>query len=40
MTAALEADRDAEMTRALDAVIDIARDRYATLTALGAEDPA
>jgi len=40
MTAALEADRDVEMTRALDAVIDIARDRYATLTAAGAEDPA
>jgi 2-oxo-4-hydroxy-4-carboxy--5-ureidoimidazoline (OHCU) decarboxylase len=40
MTAALEADRDAEMTRALDAVIDIARDRYATLTSVGAEDPA
>ena len=33
MTAALEADRAAEIHRALDAVIDIARDRYATLTA-------
>jgi 2-oxo-4-hydroxy-4-carboxy--5-ureidoimidazoline (OHCU) decarboxylase len=31
--AALEADRDAEIRRALDAVIDIARARYATLTA-------
>ena len=40
MTAALEATRDAEITRALDAVIDIARDRYATLTAAAAEDPA
>ena len=27
MTAALEADRDAEIARALDAVVDIARDR-------------
>src|SRR5258705_4537309 len=40
MTAALDADRDAEISRALDAVIDIARDRYATLTAPAAEDPA
>ena len=40
MTAALEADRDAEIHRALDAVVDIARDRYATLTAAAAEDPA
>ena len=40
MAAALEADRDAEIERALDAVIDIARDRYATLTAAAAEDPA
>ena len=40
MTAALEATRDAEMSRALDAVIDIARDRYATLMAAAAEDPA
>ena len=31
--AALDADRDAEIHRALDAVVDIARDRYATLTA-------
>ena len=38
MTAALEADRDAEIARALDAVVDIARDRYATLTAAPAED--
>jgi 2-oxo-4-hydroxy-4-carboxy-5-ureidoimidazoline decarboxylase len=38
MAAALEADRDAELTRALDAVIDIARDRYATLTAVRAEE--
>jgi 2-oxo-4-hydroxy-4-carboxy-5-ureidoimidazoline decarboxylase len=40
MTAALEADRDDEIERALDAVVDIARDRYATLTATAAEDPA
>jgi len=32
MVAALEADRASEIDRALDAVIDIARDRYATLT--------
>ena len=31
--AALDADREAEIERALDAVIDIARARYATLTA-------
>ena len=31
-TAALDADRAAEIDRALDAVVDIARDRYATLT--------
>ena len=37
MTAALDADREAEIARALDAVIDIARDRYATLTATGVE---
>ena len=37
MTAALDADRDAEITRALDAVIDIARARYATLTAAAEE---
>jgi 2-oxo-4-hydroxy-4-carboxy-5-ureidoimidazoline decarboxylase len=30
--AALTADRDAEMIRAIDAVIDIARDRHARLT--------
>jgi 2-oxo-4-hydroxy-4-carboxy--5-ureidoimidazoline (OHCU) decarboxylase len=40
LTAALDADRDAEISRALDAVIDIARDRYATLTATAAEGPA
>ena len=40
MTAALDANRDDEIERALDAVIDIARDRYATLTAAAAEDPA
>jgi 2-oxo-4-hydroxy-4-carboxy-5-ureidoimidazoline decarboxylase len=39
MAAALEANRDDEIERALDAVIDIARDRYATLTARAAEDP-
>ncbi len=38
MTAALGADRDAEIARALDAVVDIARDRYATLTAAPVED--
>jgi 2-oxo-4-hydroxy-4-carboxy-5-ureidoimidazoline decarboxylase len=32
MAAALEADRETELHRALDAVIDIARARYATLT--------
>ena len=35
--AALEADRDAEIRRALDAVVDIARARYATLTAAAGE---
>jgi len=40
MTAALDADHNDEIERALDAVIDIARDRYATLTAAAAEDPA
>jgi len=40
MAAALRADRDAEISRALDAVIDIARDRYATLTSAAAEDRA
>ena len=38
MTAALDANRDDEIERALDAVIDIARARYATLTARAAED--
>jgi 2-oxo-4-hydroxy-4-carboxy-5-ureidoimidazoline decarboxylase len=32
MVAALGADREDEIARALDAVVDIARDRYATLT--------
>ena len=40
LEAALEADRDAEIRRALDAVIDIARARYATLTAAPAEGSA
>jgi 2-oxo-4-hydroxy-4-carboxy-5-ureidoimidazoline decarboxylase len=38
MEAALDADRDAEIHRALDAVVDIARARYATLTAQRVED--
>jgi 2-oxo-4-hydroxy-4-carboxy-5-ureidoimidazoline decarboxylase len=38
MTAALGAPRDAEIHRALDAVIDIARARYATLTAPAVEE--
>jgi 2-oxo-4-hydroxy-4-carboxy-5-ureidoimidazoline decarboxylase len=38
MAAALDRDRDAEIRRALDAVVDIAIARYATLTAHGAED--
>lgn len=38
MTAALDATRDDEIERALDAVVDIARARYATLTAAAAED--
>lgn len=38
MTAALDTGREAEIDRALDAVIDIARDRYATLTAAGVEE--
>ena len=38
--AALDADRNAEIDRAIDAVIDIARDRYATLTAAAAEGSA
>jgi hypothetical protein len=33
MREALAADRANELHRALDAVVDIARDRYATLTA-------
>jgi 2-oxo-4-hydroxy-4-carboxy-5-ureidoimidazoline decarboxylase len=37
LVAALEADRDAELTRALDAVVDIARDRYATMTSAARE---
>jgi 2-oxo-4-hydroxy-4-carboxy-5-ureidoimidazoline decarboxylase len=37
MTAALGADPDAELHRALDAVVDIARARYATLTATTVE---
>jgi 2-oxo-4-hydroxy-4-carboxy-5-ureidoimidazoline decarboxylase len=40
LAAALDADRDAEIRRALDAVIDIAQARYATLTAAPAEGPA
>jgi 2-oxo-4-hydroxy-4-carboxy-5-ureidoimidazoline decarboxylase len=40
MVAALDADRDAEIGRALDAVVDIARARYATLTAAHPEAPA
>jgi 2-oxo-4-hydroxy-4-carboxy-5-ureidoimidazoline decarboxylase len=35
MEAALAADRDAELRRALDAVVDIAADRYRTLVAAG-----
>ena len=38
LTAALEADRDSELHRALDAVVDIAQARYATLTATPRED--
>ena len=34
---ALEEDRAAELARALDAVIDIARDRYATMTSASSE---
>ena len=33
MTTALEADRASEIARAIDAVVDIAMDRFATLTA-------
>ena len=40
MAAALGADRDAEITRALDAVVDIARDRHAQLTGAAREDTA
>lgn len=40
LAAALDRDRDAEVERALEAVVDIARDRYATLTAAAAEDRA
>jgi 2-oxo-4-hydroxy-4-carboxy--5-ureidoimidazoline (OHCU) decarboxylase len=36
LTAALDAERATEIRRALDAVVDIARDRYATLTAAAA----
>ena len=32
LAAALDGDRDVEVARALEAVVDIARDRYATLT--------
>ena len=39
MTAALDGDRDAELHRALDAVVDIARDRYATLTSARSGGP-
>jgi hypothetical protein len=38
METALGADRGAEIRRALDAVVDIARARYATLTAERLED--
>ena len=38
MEAAVAADRDAELHRALDAVVDIARARYANLTAQRVED--
>jgi 2-oxo-4-hydroxy-4-carboxy-5-ureidoimidazoline decarboxylase len=40
LAAALDADREAELHRALDAVVDIARARYATLTKTASEDPA
>ena len=39
MADALDAERDAELERALDAVIDIAQARYATLTAAASEGP-
>jgi 2-oxo-4-hydroxy-4-carboxy-5-ureidoimidazoline decarboxylase len=38
MAAALDAERHVEIDRALDAVVDIARARYATLTAERVED--
>ncbi len=38
LAAALDADRDAELHRALDAVVDIAQARYATLTGTPRED--
>ncbi len=37
LAAALEANRAAELARALDAVVDIARDRYATMTSAASE---
>lgn len=40
MAAALGADRDAEIARAIDAVVDIAADRHATLTDASREGPA
>ncbi|MEO8437246.1 MAG: 2-oxo-4-hydroxy-4-carboxy-5-ureidoimidazoline decarboxylase [Chloroflexota bacterium] len=40
LAAALELDRDTEIERALEAVVDIAHDRYATLTVAAAEDHA
>jgi 2-oxo-4-hydroxy-4-carboxy-5-ureidoimidazoline decarboxylase len=40
LAGALDGDRDAEIKRALDAVIDIAQARYATLAAAPAEGPA
>jgi Uncharacterized protein conserved in bacteria len=40
LVAALEADRAAEIDRALDAVVDIARDRCAALTGISQEGPA
>ena len=39
LAAALGADRDAEIDRALDAVVAIARDRYAKLTGRAQEGP-
>ena len=38
LTAALDADRETELHRALDAVVDIAQARYATLTGTPRED--